>query len=351
MAHSSMGCQSPRDYFIEQLLTILVCGALGFVGVQLYLNDMLRHILAPQFHLPVLIGSGCVLLLVVVRAISVWREAGQLQPVDDMTCLENHVHTAACNHLPGLPGGATDPALVDDGHSHDMSWMFARMLVLVIPVALFALGVPNSGFSHDKYRNALEKEALLNMDPKELEDMVKDKDTPAKQIPFADGTMVRELPNGTKVRLFEAASKSAPTTKLKIRESVPLSGKTDYVLEVEGGIPMSFNELNDAAFDADKRDSYTGKTAILEGRYSQLGDKQFTLYRLKMTCCGADAVQLKVRIIAPTAMSITPGEWVRVHGVIRFIKATGQDRYTPVLFLSDVKDVERNVAVRNEYEF
>ena len=33
MAHSHLGCQSPRDYFTEQLLTILVCGALGFVGV------------------------------------------------------------------------------------------------------------------------------------------------------------------------------------------------------------------------------------------------------------------------------------------------------------------------------
>ena len=33
MAHSHLGCQSPRDYFTEQLLTILVCGALGFVGI------------------------------------------------------------------------------------------------------------------------------------------------------------------------------------------------------------------------------------------------------------------------------------------------------------------------------
>lgn len=349
MAHSSMGCQSPRDYFVEQLLTILVCGALGFVAIQLYLNDMLKHILAPQFHLPVLIGGISVLVLVVVRAIAVWREAGQLQPVDDMTCQENHVHSAACNHLPGLPGGASDPALVDDGHSHDMSWMFVRMLVLVIPVALFALGIPNSGFSHEKIAKALGKDAEFNINPKELEAMAKD--PASKQVPFADGTMVRELPNGTKERLFETAPKSESAKGLKIREIVPLAGVTNYVLELEGGIRMSFNELNDAAFDADKRDSYTGKTAILEGRFSKLTDKQFTLYRLKMTCCGADAVPLKVRIVAPIAMTITPGEWVRVNGVIRFIKAPGQERYTPVLFLSDVKDVERNIEIHNEYEF
>ena len=45
MAHSHAGCQSPRDYFTEQLLTILVCGALAFVGIELYRSDRLRHIL------------------------------------------------------------------------------------------------------------------------------------------------------------------------------------------------------------------------------------------------------------------------------------------------------------------
>jgi uncharacterized membrane protein YcgQ (UPF0703/DUF1980 family) len=116
---------------------------------------------------------------------------------------------------------------------------------------------------------------------------------------------------------------------------------------------MTFNELNEAAFDADKRRSYTGQTAILEGRFNRLGDKEFTLYRLKMTCCGADAVPLKVRIVAPQAVNgINDGSWVRITGVIRFIKPAGQDRYTPVLFLNDIgKDIERDIKVQNEYEF
>ncbi len=102
MPHNHSGCQSPKDYFTEQLLTILVCGGLGFVAVQLYRYDMLKHILAPQFHLPVLVGGGVVFLLVILRAVTVWREAGELVPVDanDPTCRENHTHTAACNHLP-----------------------------------------------------------------------------------------------------------------------------------------------------------------------------------------------------------------------------------------------------------
>ncbi len=70
-----------------------------------------------------------------------------------------------------------------------------------------------------------------------------------------------------------------------------------------------------------------------------------------MTCCGPDAVMLKVRIVAPQVPDCQDGEFVRVRGVIRFVKAPGQDRYTPVLVLPDIKDIERNILVRNEYEF
>jgi hypothetical protein len=336
MAHSHLGCQSPRDYFTEQLLTILVCGALGFVGIQMYTGDMLKYILAPKFHDAVLVGSVAVLALVAVRAVAVWREAGQLQPLDDMVCQENHVHTASCDHLPGLPTG--DGAVIDDhGHSHDMSWVFARMLVLVFPVALFALGIPNSGFSMERQKRMLGAEAALNLDPHELERMAKD---PGTKV-YETGTE----PDGSKVRLLQTPG------GLKIREVVPLSGETKYAVVPDAGVKMSFNELKDAALDPDKRQSYTGQTAILEGRFSKLTDKEFTLFRLKMTCCGADAVPLKVRIIAPQVPAASPGEWVRVRGVIRFIKAPGQESYTPVLIVGDIKDIERNVPVGNEYEF
>ncbi len=344
MAHSHLGCQSPRDYFTEQLLTILVCGALGFVGIQMYRTDMLVYILAPKFHIAVLLGSIGVLALVALRAVTVWREAGQLVPVDDaMMCQENHVHTAACNHLPGLPTGTTpDANLMDDhGHSHDMSWVFARMLILVFPIALFALGIPNSGFSMDWAKRNLKDDKSLSVDPKELEAWAKD--------PAAVELESTTQADGSKVRVIQPAP---PNDKLKIREMVPLSGETRYGLVSDAGVTMSFNELNDAAFDADKRKSYTGQTAILQGKFSRLGDKEFTLFRLKMTCCGADAVMLKVRILSPQSVNnIADGQWVQIRGVIRFMKVPGQDRYTPVLVLGDIKDIDMNVKVANEYEF
>lgn len=340
MAHSHSGCQSPRDYFTEQLLTILVCGALAFVGIEMYRNDMLRHILAPQFHLAVLIGSISVLVLVVVRAVSVWREAGALQPLNDMNCQENHVHSAACDHLPGLPGAPnTDANLVDDhGHSHDMSWMFARMLILVFPVALFALGVPNSSFSKEGQLKRAGNDTALNLDPKAIEAMAKDPAT-IEYRPF------ETQPDGTKVRELQAAN------GLKIREITPPNGETKYVVIPGEGTEMRFNDLTEAALDADKRKAYEGQTAIMQGRFKRLGDKEFTLFRMKMTCCGPDAVTLKVRILAPQAVGeFGDFDWVQVKGVIQFIKAPGQERYTPVLVLPDITDITRQ-PIKNEYEF
>jgi uncharacterized membrane protein YcgQ (UPF0703/DUF1980 family) len=332
---------SPRDYFTEQLLTILVCGGVGFVAIQLYLNDMLKHILAPQFHLPVLIGGVAVLLLVVIRAIAVWREAGQLQPVTDgVTCQQNHVHTAACNHtLPGMPTGdaatTTPENIDDDGHSHDMSWVFARMLILVFPIALFALGIPNSGLSAKGQLDLAGND--VSLDPQALEKLA-DESAVYEQKVEGDTTMrVLKHENGLMIR--EVLTKDGDKQK-----------RTLSVI-AQAGTEMRFNDLTEAAFDADKRKSYAGQTAILEGRFRKLTDKEFTLFRMKMTCCGSDAIPLKVRIIAPQAVGdFKDFDWVKVRGVIQFIKAPGQERYTPVVVLSDLKDIVV-VPVRNEYEF
>ena len=340
MAHNHAGCQSPRDYFTEQLLTILVCGGLGFVAVQLYLNDMLKHILAPQFHLPVLIGGVAVFVLVALRGLAVWREAGALVPAtDDPTCQVNHVHTANCNHLPGLPGGDADPNLVDDhGHSHDMSWMFARMLILVFPIALFALGIPNSGLSSEAQEKKLGLEAAL--DPETLKERAKDAKVEDVKTD-ADGNTTRTLRTGSGLMLREVTTKDGNVTLNVI---------------AQGGEEMRFNTLAEAASDADKRKSYEGQTAIMEGRFRPIqgaSGKEFTLFRMKMTCCGSDTVPIKVRIIAPHSVDRQYFDWVRVKGVIQFRQIPGQDGYIPVLMLGDVTDIQLipNNQIKNEYEF
>jgi hypothetical protein len=347
MPHNHAGCMSPRDYFTEQLLTILVCAGVGFVGVQMYRNEMLQYILAPQFHLPVLIGSVGVLVLVVLRAAAVWKEAGELQPVGDMSCNVNHVHTAACNHpLPGMPGAAADENVADtDDHTHDMSWVFARMLILVFPVALFMMGIPNGGFSIERQRKMLGTEVALS-DPQEAKRLALD---PATK---PEAGSEKTEPNGTVTRVLlheKKVGESGEVKVVRLREIKPATGEPKYIILPEAGTEMRFNDLADAALDGDRRNAYSGQTAILEGRFSRIDDKQFTLFRLKMTCCGADAVMLKVRIFAPQVPSHPAGEWVRVKGVIQFVQDK-DGRYNPVLTIADLTDVAP-ATVKNEYEF
>jgi hypothetical protein len=305
--------ESARDYFTEQLLTILVCGLFGFVAIQMYRERpdgtrMLQYILAPQFHLPVLIGGIAVLALVVVRAVAVWREAGEVRAHDHAHHHE-HAHDHAHHHHDHEHGEHCDhehehghehhhhhhhpaPAHAHDdhGHSHDLAWVFTRMLILVFPIALFFMGVPNAGYSQERIIKML-----------------------GQEDPLA-------------VSVGDVAAKE--------------------------GLVTRFNDLNDAAYDDAKRESLQGQAARLEGRFRRLGDKEFTLYRLKMTCCAADTVPLKVRIVTPHALGgINDHEWVQVEGQVQFIPVpnTTPTRYIPVIKVADNKDIKKTPP-KGEYE-
>lgn len=310
--------ESLRDYFVEQLLTIFVVGALGAVGILMYRDGKLNYILAAPFHLPVLIGGIAVLVLVAVRAVVVWQEAGQAHAQHDHghahhehgpDCQHGHpVHLHAHDH-PHEHGPDCDhdhdhdhahaddrhhhahadgPGTDDHGHSHDLTWVFARMMVLFFPVALYLIGVPNQGFSAERIAKMLQPETALNVD-------------------------VGSVATG------------------------------------EGSV-LSFNDLNDAAYDESKREALSGKVGILVGRFDRIADKEFRLYRLKMTCCAADTVPLKVRILTRTAVSgFNSAEWVRVKGEVRFVQQPGSSQFIPVIAVADLADIQRTAAL-NEYE-
>lgn len=337
--------ESLRNYFTEQLLGILVCGGLGFVAIRMYSNGMLNYILAKDFHLPVLAGGVAILtVIVLLRAIAVWNEAGALQApaYDGPECGPDHVHDANCTHDHGIPGHTHDHG--DHAHSHDMSWVFVTMLILVIPITLFVIGMPSSamaalaGRAEAKLagRNSAPEEALASAS---LRDQAKDA-TVEKEEKQADGSSVRTLKTAS---------------GLRIRETVPTSGEPKYALiSADGGTEFRFNDLNDAAFDEEKRKSLEGQTAILEGRFKRIADKDFTLFRMKMTCCAADTVPLKVRIVVPQAINnINNFDWVKVKGQIQFVKVpggkSGVETYIPVIMVADLADV-RPETPKNEYE-
>lgn len=323
--------ESMSGYFTEQLLTILVCGLFGFVAVQMWRTGMLEKLLAPQFHPWVLFGGIAVLVLVVLRSIAVWKEAGAIQAkLADADCDINHTHGPECNHPHFHAPGEEH----DHGHSHDMSWVFARMLVLVFPVLLFFLGLPTSSYSKERQLALAGKDSALGSELlKEL---------------AADSQVVEEKKevDGSVVRILKTK------TGLQIRETLSASPGAEPRLELISGegTRMKFNDLNDAALDEAQRKHFEGKTPILEGRFKRLGDKEFSLFRLKMTCCATDTVPLKVRIIVPVALSnFNDFDWVQVKGQLQFVQVPGQDRYIPVIMVADIRDVQKREP-KNEYE-
>ncbi|MDB5313807.1 MAG: hypothetical protein JWO38_8009 [Gemmataceae bacterium] len=307
--------ESLRDYFTEQLLTIFVVGMFGAVAILLYRSGNLQYVLAKPFHLPVLIGGITVMVLVVVRAISVWREAGEANADQhdhnhhhdhnhahagtSHDHDHDHVHGPDCDHDHGhdhdhhhTHDHHHDHGADDHGHSHDLAWVFARMLVLFFPVALYLIGVPNSGFSQDRINKILGSDQSIDA-----------------------------------AALAEVASKE--------------------------GTVMSFNDLNDAAYDDSKRDFMQGQTAKLEGKYRRVGPREFTLYKLRMTCCAADTIPLKVRIFLEkgTLSSVNENDWVRVKGKIQFAQVPNSNpaQYIPVIMVAEAGDIAKTEA-KSEYE-
>jgi uncharacterized membrane protein YcgQ (UPF0703/DUF1980 family) len=117
------------------------------------------------------------------------------------------------------------------------------------------------------------------------------------------------------------------------------------------GTVAGLNDLIEAANDEGKRQSIEGQTAILDGRIRWIDARQFTLFRLKMTCCAADIVPMKVRIVlmGGSLSNIYDFEWIQLKGRIQFVQAPNSDRYIPVIVIQDLNDVHR-IESKNKYE-
>lgn len=173
-------------------------------------------------------------------------------------------------------------------HDHDHAWTPAKYSVLLLPVVLFLLGLPRPGFSAAGIKQMVGNASLESGGP----------------VTAKDGTV------------------------------------------------LGFRELADAAHFPATREHFEGKTGQLKGMFMRLGnDREFTLFRIKMRCCAADAVPVQVRIISPTNIShIENKQWVKVTGRIGFRKIAGMDKYMPVLLLESADDVQKTEAEASEFD-
>ncbi|MBX3397575.1 MAG: hypothetical protein KF873_02445 [Gemmataceae bacterium] len=287
------------DENLENLFTVGICGAFGTVAVALAVPainnpdpnnpSILTIILSKDFHLFVLIAGIALLVLTLVRAIALWREAAEHARLhhshqhhhDD----PNHVHDENCGHDHQHDHGHSHGHGHAHGHDHDHSHggVYWRAVVLLFPIVLFIWGQPNKGFS-DEWINE---------------------------------------------RLGTAS---------EIGERKALAAK-------EGGRKFSFDELNAFANNAEKRESEEGKTATVKGQFKKIGDREATLFRLKMTCCAADTIPLKARIITDSSLgTIQNNAWVEVTGQLQFVQLPGSSEYLP-LIVAETKNIKTKGVV------
>jgi hypothetical protein len=297
-------------YYLNQLFTIAVCGALGGVAVMLWYSGKLSLMLHPKFFIWVLLGGLTLLTLVVIRALAVWRSVDAMEHTHDHDhehcghdhgpCHHDHDHDHGHEHgiqhaaqTPGVSAAATPPASLvpahhhdhghdhahDHGHDHDHGWAPWRYVVLLLPVVLFFLNLPNQGFS-----------------------------------------------GGTDIS--EGIGDAVPT---KIG---PSKGKTE----------IGFAQLQQASLTAESRDFYEGKSITLVGKYVGNNPKRFTLERYKIACCAADAVPLNAVIMLDPASKekIDPdhyrNKWVEVQGRVHFFPRPNSNEYITALILFPTAD-------------
>jgi len=322
-AHAHSHGEVEGTYFLDQLFTILVCGAVGLVAVLMYQTGMLGRILAPMFFIWVLLGGIALLVLSAIRAIAVWQLAGarrsEAAVANDHD--HNHSHSHSHSHSHDHAHAHEDRGHehgedcghdhahahvedhVGDDHGHDHGWAPWRYMVLAIPVFLYFLDLPRSGFSDSRRDRELSAGELQQGSLR-------------KSLALLAGGMAYRKPNPEEKRL-------------------------------------GFNELTRAAAVPSQHEVYDGDIGILRGQFAQTqsgSDREFTLFRVNMTCCAADAVFLETRIIAPDPVSIPANQWVQVKGIISFQK-NAKGKWIPVITLRSNEDIQDTVPTTDTSAF
>lgn len=170
-----------NEYYIEQLISIGISLSIAYVCIMLWwpfpiyggdgqvvsYGRKLSIILHPKFHFWVLTGSIILLGFVVVRIIALWLESSGAKShgnhehghVHGPDCDHEHEHEHDHTHGPGCAhdhahdhGHSRTAGHADCGHDHGHGHGSApvRFIVLLLPIVLFFLNVPNEVFSSVK---------------------------------------------------------------------------------------------------------------------------------------------------------------------------------------------------------
>ena len=290
------------EYYIQQLLSVFICGAFGVIAVLMYQSDKLRHILAQDFRFPVFLGGIALLVLAVVRGVAIWKEAGVVahgHQHHDHAHDHHHDHDN-CSHVKGEDCAhdhehahppAPVAAVADHSHDdHEHGAIYWRIILLAFPVMLFCMGLPNKGLSN--------------------------------------------------------------SWKLAYIGQVDSVGDVSEVA-ARGGEPLyDFQSLTLAAHLTERRIALEGTPAKIKGQFVPVPNrsKEGRLTLLKKTCCEGDTVPMEARIVASRpsiidGLNLQPWDWVEVTGNIQFHYAAAQQKWIPLVVVRDDGGIVRCAPV------
>jgi hypothetical protein len=420
-----------QEYYLEQICTIALSGALAGVAIMMYTSPNGLFFLANMFRLPVFWGGITLLALVIVRAVTLWISVGKAVPALALTHPDGHVHShgdhhhhhdetcghehshgdgeacghehshhehgATCSHehshgahehSHGAHEHSHSHGGDDHGHSHGANyWRFA---VLLLPVVLYFMNLPNEGFNADYLQKlaggvvSMGEAERANFSPDvgvklaegsdELPQVqLVEPDSPAAKAGIQTGDHLVSVVqvadrNGKPLEKTEPMALKAVALD-KVLEQLHGEGGSQVKVEYRRGaasvapvavtltrvdkvMSVDFRELQEAASWPAKRDLFGGRRIRIKGQYSP-GDatNTFSLVRLKMTCCAADLQALKMVIESPSGVpAVKPLDWIAVEGLLEFRQRTDGNRRNEFVAVLKVASPEKIVPIPPEQD-
>jgi len=348
-------------YFIDQLCMVGLSGAFGMICLCLWFlqYSMLQLMLGEQFHYYVLASGVVLVTLAALRGVILWNQSRD--PHFKGGCDHDHDHHAQGHshehhhheHDHGIQAGApthqalqTELKLVqhsaDCGHSHapgescghdhdhhhaaaghhhdhdetdhDHGWAPWRYVVILVPIILFLLGLPNKLPSIET-----KGDSIFAISP--------EAETYVRLTTLGDDTLSQVALIGMYANAMHYEDKNAQFVEKVIYKTV-----------------------EDMASSADKRAHWKDKYIEVRGQYAPMqGSNQvFQLVRHKISCCANDAVQLNVPMVCSEPITnIALSDWIKVKGRVDFRESNGAFR--TVVIIGKAKDIEKCPPDANPY--
>jgi hypothetical protein len=315
-AHEAHG-HDHSSYFSEQLATIAVSA--GYAGVMIVLayvalaarggggdgENTILSIVAGWIQYMVLFAGVVLLVLVIVRAIAVWRLS---KTVSHEHHHHHHDHEHGHDH--------------HHGHDHDHGWSPMRFIPLVLPLVIFFLP-----FDWNQMISAFQRDLISGGDTLAPTGGV---DPAGVAGSFGIGALGEFGMNG--VGGWEYALGCALS-----------HAEEETVLPVDAVADM--DQLDQAAKNAMQREHWRSLRRVeLEGMLNKVGATDqglniFRVVRLRMSCCINDARPAFVHGLSRKEIPLQEAQWVSVQGKVDFHNVGGQ--WAPFLRAYQIKKAKQ----------